>query len=322
MRWLRTWGLRLLGIGLLVVLLARVDVAALRATFAAADHGLIGVSILLIVPLIFVKTLRWRVILRGQQVDYAVWPAFLAYFGSLFIGYLTPGRLGEFIKAIHVNRDCGIPAARAFSSVLSDRLFDLYALVIVGALALLQLAIDGAAVVTLIALLLLTLPLWLYLNPRTYAFFQGIGLKLGAPGRKFFAPDDGILTEIRAGLLQLSWAQLIGCIALTVIAYLIFFGECHLLALALGLPVDFPTTAFAIALGSLITLVPISISGVGTRDAAIISYLTTVGIAPALALSFSLLVFVAFYLAGGVIGAAAWLLKPVSLADARTAQSP
>jgi hypothetical protein len=245
-------------------------------------------------------------------------PAFLAYFGSLFIGYLTPGRLGEFIKAAHVNRDCGVPAARAFSSVLSDRLFDLYALLIVGTLAILQLALDGGELISVVVLLaLMTLPLWLYLNDRTYAFFQNIGLKLGKPGRKLFAADGGILTEIRAGLRQLSIPQLLICVALTVLAYVIFFGECYLLALALRLPIDFPTTAFAIALGSLVTLVPISISGLGTREAAVVGYLSSLGVNAEAALSFSLLVFVAFYVAGGVIGSIAWLMKPVSLESVR-----
>jgi hypothetical protein len=47
----------------------------------------------------------------------------------------------------------------------------------------------------------------------------------------------------------------------------------------------------------------------------------TFGIAPAQALGFSLLVFVTFYLGGGLIGAVAWWLKPVPLATLRTAQA-
>jgi len=70
---------------------------------------------------------------------------------------------------------------------------------------------------------------------------------------------------------------------------------------------------FAVALGSLITLLPISISRLGTRAAAMIAYLDTVGIPAEAALSFSLLVFVTFYVAGGLIGALAWWIKPVPI---------
>jgi uncharacterized membrane protein YbhN (UPF0104 family) len=85
------------------------------------------------------------------------------------------------------------------------------------------------------------------------------------------------------------------------------------LALALHLDAGVVPITFAVALGSLITLLPISISGLGTREAAMIAYLATVGIPAEAALSFSLLVFVTFYVAGGLIGAVAWWIKPVPL---------
>jgi hypothetical protein len=131
-------------------------------------------------------------------------------------------------------------------------------------------------------------------------------------GDKLFALD-GILPGIRAGLLQLTWPGILLSIALTVLAYGIFFGQCYLLALALDLPVGFVPVTFAVALGSLVTLIPISISGLGTREAAMIAYLSSAGIDAESAISFSLLVFVTFSLAGGLIGAAAWWIKPVTI---------
>ena len=64
----------------------------------------------------------------------------------------------------------------------------------------------------------------------------------------------------------------------------------------------FVTTSYAVALGSLITLLPISISGLGTREAVMIAYLGTAGISSEAALGFSLLVFFTFYICGGLIG--------------------
>jgi len=94
----------------------------------------------------------------------------------------------------------------------------------------------------------------------------------------------------------------------------------YLLALALGLPIKFVPVSYAIALGSLVTLLPISISGLGTREATIIAYLSTLGISAEAALGFSLLVFATFYLGGGLMGAAAWWLKPVPLTRLRSKQ--
>jgi uncharacterized membrane protein YbhN (UPF0104 family) len=93
----------------------------------------------------------------------------------------------------------------------------------------------------------------------------------------------------------------------------LFYGQCYLLALALSLPIDIIRVSMAVALGSLVTLIPISISGLGTREAVIVAYLGNAGVAPEAALGFSFLVFATFYIAGGLMGAIAWWLHPVPL---------
>jgi uncharacterized protein (TIRG00374 family) len=316
-RWFLSAGwLRLAGLALLVFLIARLDLDRIYEVIRTADPWLIGLSMLGIIPLILIKTIRWQGLLRAQAIRLATWPALLAYFGSLFIGFLTPGRLGEFIKAMHVSRDCNVPLAQAFSSVLADRLFDLYALLLVGSAALLSLALNGQEVLVLVALVLvMTLPLVFFLHEVTFTWMQRVGLRFGALGRKLFG-EGGILPEVRAGLLQLTWARFLTAVILTVVAYGVFFGQCYLLARALNLPVGFGPVTFAVALGSLITLVPISISGLGTREAAMIAYLDSAGVQAESAISFSLLVFVTFYVAGGLIGAVAWWIKPVPVAAA------
>jgi hypothetical protein len=249
----------------------------------------------------------------AQCIYYPVISAYLAYFGSLFIGLLTPGRLGEFVKALHVNQDCDVSLVRAFSTVLADRLFDLYTLLLVGSIALTTLPLGNTQILTLAAsATLLIAPLILFLNHRTFDWFQRVGLKLGRVGQKFFTAG-GWLTEMRDSVRQLTWKYVIIAILLTSVAYIVFFVQCYLLALALNVELSFIEVSYAVALGSLVTLVPISISGLGTREATIIAYLGTLGVTAESALGFSLLVFVTFYIGGGLIGAVAWWIKPAPL---------
>lgn len=308
-----SWLLRLLGIGLLIVLLTRLNLGRVLETLQQANFFLVMLAVLAVIPLIWLKTLRWQGLLRSQAVEFPIRPALLAYFGSLFIGFLTPGRLGEFVKAIHVSRDCEVPAAQAFSSVLGDRLFDLYTLLVVGGAALLNSTVGITEALELVAsIVLLSLPLVVFLNNATFGLIQRFGLKLGSFGRKLFAPG-GWLVEMRQSLRQTkSWALVAA--ALTILAYAVFFGQCYLLALALGIPVGPIHISCAVALGSLVTLLPVSISGLGTREAVIVVYLNALGVTEEKALAFSLLVFVTFYIAGGLMGAVAWCMKPIPLA--------
>ena len=310
----KNW-LRLIGFALLLLLLWQIDVRQLGAVLTQIAPLPLGVAIFLNIPQISIKAFRWRWLLRAQQTRYGIWPATLSYFGSIFIGLLTPGRLGEFVKAMHVNQDCCVPMGEAFSSVLADRLFDLYALLVVGGMALLSLTAwrDSNIMVGLALLaLLLTLPLAVFLHEGVFGRIQRLGSHLGWPGRWLFASQSWLL-ELRTGLRQLSLPWLLAAVGLTVLAYTIFFGQSYLLALALGLKTGFVQVCFAVALGSLVTLLPISISGLGTREAAVVAYLSTVGVPAEVALSFSLLVFLTFYVAGGLMGAVAWWVKPVPI---------
>ncbi len=312
MRLNRRW-LRLLGPLLLVGLLVRVNVSEITGTLADANPALLAAAIVLNLPHLTLKTLRWQRLMQAQDIHYNRRSALLAYFGSLFIGLLTPGRLGEFIKAVHVSRDCNVSLAAAFSSVLADRLFDLYALLVVGSAALLTLALGGAEVFALAGLVLvLTVPLGLFLHKGSFTWFRRVGLRFGALGERLFG-EGGILPEVRDGLRRMTWPWVLAAVLLTGLAYSVFYSQCYLLARSLDLSTGFGPVMFAVALGSLVTLVPVSISGLGTREAAIIAYLDTAGVGAEAALSFSLLVFVTFYIAGGLMGAIAWWIKPAPL---------
>jgi uncharacterized protein (TIRG00374 family) len=312
------WLLRALGLILIVVLITRLDLTQIWATLQTTDLLLLALAIAGFIPLILVKTIRWQALLRAQNLQMALWPAFLAYMGSLFIGYLTPGRLGEFVKALHVSRDCDVSIARGFSSVLADRLFDLYALLFVGCLALPRVAVGGAAALILALSLIVgtTAAFALFLNDKSFGWIQERGQKIGKLGERLFEVG-GLLPEIRRGFGDLTPVRLLGITALTAFAYFIYFGQCTLLARSLDLPLGYVPVMFAVGLGSLVALIPISISGFGTREASIVAYLGTYGIAPEPALSFSFLILVTFFFAGGLISAGAWLIRPVNLQELR-----
>lgn len=314
--------LRLVGLALLIVLLWRIDKGKLVATVGHADHSLVMLAMLMNIPLVCLRAARWQCLLWFQGIPYGVGNVMLSYWGSIFIGLLTPGRLGEFTKAFHVSRDCGVGVGRALASVLVDRLCDLYILALIGGVALLSLTSGqtGSGLVGLVILgTLLTLPFVLLFYEGTFRWEQTWGLSLARFGRRLSAFYSWLL-ELRSGFREMTWSSLCIAGAITVLAYVIFFVQCYLLAVALNLKVGVVLISYAVALGSLVTLLPVSISGLGTREAVIIACLGTGGIPAEAALSFSLLVFFVFYLMGGLMGAVAWWIKPIplKLASAKT----
>ena len=310
----RNW-FRLLGLPLLAFILWRADAGLLaNLTYAVTPYVLVA-ALLLNGPHVLLKVVRWRGLLRSQGIDYGIRPASLSYLSSIFVGLVTPGRLGDFSRVLHVTRDCGAPMARAFSTVLVDRLFDLYAILLVGGAAVVTLGTASREVRTigLVALAaFLILPLVVLLNGRVFRRFQALGSGAGPWGRKLLAPG-GWIPQLRDAMLELTLGSLVRSAGLTILAYSIFFGQCKLLAVAMDLSVSFAQSSYAVALGSLVTFLPVSIAGLGTREAVIVAYLGTVGVTAEPALAFSVLVFLTFYVAFGLAGAVAWWIKPVTL---------
>ncbi len=229
------WALRLFGLALLAYLLTRLDPREVVALLRQADAWLVALALVLIIPLIWLKTVRWQIILAAQGIRYGAWPALLAYFGSLFVGLLTPGRLGEFVKAVHVQQECGASAALAFASVLADRLFDLFALLVVGLLALPALSaastFDAYGLVAAAALLII--PFLLFLNPAVFGRAQRRAQRWGRLGEQMLG-EQGWLTEIHHSLRRLTPPALAASLLLTALAYALYFGQCYLLALGAG----------------------------------------------------------------------------------------
>jgi uncharacterized protein (TIRG00374 family) len=189
----KNW-LRLVGLVLLALLFYRADPYQLVAIFVHASPLMLGIAIGLNIPQICIEAYRWRWLLRAQQTEYRMWPATLSYFGSIFIGLLTPGRFGEFVKVMHLNQDCNVPIGRALSSVLADRLFDFYALLIVGGAAVLSVTEGSIALIALTGLILLvTLPLGLFMNNIVFGYLQQISLRVGPVGRRLLAPGSWLL---------------------------------------------------------------------------------------------------------------------------------
>tara|TARA_B100000427_G_C15460098_1_gene573624 strand:- start:997 stop:1215 length:219 start_codon:yes stop_codon:yes gene_type:complete len=65
------------------------------------------------------------------------------------------------------------------------------------------------------------------------------------------------------------------------------------------------------AISNLVSFLPISISGLGTRDATLIFLFSLINIQSELALSYSLLIFFTIFLAGGLFGYFCWWIKPL-----------
>ena len=296
-----------LGVLLFAVLIFQFDLELIIDNIGAAQAGFVAVAFAFNLTLIGFRTLRWQRLLAANGIDYGFGRAYLSYMVGILFGLFTPGRLGELFRAYDVRRECRVPLGQVLPSVIADRLFDLIAVLGVGILAAAAFVpvADVAVVLAGLAVLLLLALAALGLS-KTASRIEGfLQRRAGGSGGKAFALAAEMvrrLAEIDSPVMALSALY-------TALALGNYFGQCYLLALAVGLDVGFFQIAGAVALGTLVSLIPVSVGGIGTRDAAIIAYLAALGIAPTQALAFSIVMFGVFNVGGAAIGLACWWMK-------------
>jgi hypothetical protein len=309
---LRTIAFRLIGLGILALILLKLDLEATVATLAGVRWGYLLLAVA-INPLLFgIKSWRWRELLRMQGIGYRWLDAFLAFVAGLFLGLVTPGRVGEMGKAFYLKQDLDVPVSEGLANVLMDRLFDLYTILVLGAaglvwfrllpgwaLALIIVGVMGALLMP-VALLSERLAAWGLRLVRQLPFLHGFDARLTQATGRF-----------QKGLRPLLSPGLVVPLGLTLMAYALFFGQAQLLAVALNLEVGIFYLAVCLSVAGVITLLPISFSGLGTRDAVLIALFAPLGLAAEQAVAFSTLFFLTFYVGSGIIGAVAWQLKPL-----------
>ena len=92
-----------------------------------------------------------------------------------------------------------------------------------------------------------------------------------------------------------------------------FFIQSYLIVMAMDLSINFITITFFMAISNLVSFIPISISGLGTRDATLIYLFSLIGLKAELAVIYAFLVFITFFVSGGFLGAVALWFRPLSL---------
>jgi len=305
--------LRLIGLVLLFVILSKLDLSKFFLSLTKINILFVLFISFLNIPQIFLKSLRWKQMLGTQSIQYNMKNSFIVYWAGIYAGIVTPGRLGEFIKAFYLKSDKGVSLSKGMSSVLMDRLFDMYLLMILGVIGIWKFGILGEISNTFVILTIIVIlaPI-LMLNKQLMGKLLGSLYKLvlikrvkGNIEEKFEDFYNGINQLINPNLLFSGF--------LTYIAYMVFFIQCCLIAIAMGISINFITITLFMSISSLISLVPISISGLGTRDATLIYLFSLIGFKPEIAVSYSFLVFLVFFVCGGLMGAVAWWVKPLTI---------
>jgi uncharacterized protein (TIRG00374 family) len=295
-------------IGLLAVLFAQTDASSLLNALRRASLPWLGVAVTLYFVMILASAWRWNLLLAAQRVSVSAWMLVRSFLVATFFNNLLPSNIGGDVIRI---RDTTLPAGsigRATAIVAVDRAMGLLGLLLVA-------AVSGTLAVTAVAgpSLPVKLPvLWLAFSVATIGFL----VLLTAPeiiltllGHVRFLNRDGIVMRVRklVDMMLTFKAQpvaLLSCFAGALVAQGVLVGFYVAIARSLDIPISPLHLAVVVPVSFVVQLLPVSVNGLGVREATFTYYFAALHLPIESALILSVVgagLVLLFSLSGGVL---------------------
>lgn len=245
--------IKLIGLLILSYIITRINFKALLVQFKNINLYFLFTAILMNLFLIFVKAIRWKAFLIQQNLSISTKSAFSIYLSSLYIGFITPGRLGEISKALYLKQKQVTSFYKGLSGAIMDRLLDLYFLILLGSVGVYYLSKGKGINLEFVFLfvIILSLPIIILhpkvLNLSTHFLFKKISPK------KFKNKINESVNEFIEGINQIINPVLLYGILLTVFSYSLFFFQCFLIAKSIGLQISYFDLALIMSIVNIIT---------------------------------------------------------------------
>lgn len=308
--------LPIFGLALFVYILSKVNLNLVKETFLKMDVRFLLLAFLLTLPSLFVKTAKWRQLVNPFTDKFTWKEGFSAWVAAFFIGLITPGRIGDLTRAFYLKKE--MPIGKALTTVVVDRVLDVFVLMTLSAVGLMYVFSHFAVnskVPIFIGVMFLA-----FVGAAAFFLEKGRAGKLLKPIFNFFVPDKYKETlkssfhDFYEGMNVLldNKIAIAKAAVLSFVAWWLVSLQYFLLAKAMGVGINYFVLFMILPTVILVEILPISFSGLGTRDAMLILFFSFVGLTKdaAVALSLSILMFSYIY---SLVGLAVWIKKPIKL---------
>jgi len=313
------WWLRFVGVAAFLLILALHLPRSQEVHLAQIDLRWLGFCMLLTVGQLALEALAWQWLLWMQRIPHSYPKTLLAYLASQYLGLVTPGHVGEFLAAGYISMETGITFGYALSSVVMKKLLGWTTILFFGVWGLPLLAqvpfLHGVQQiawisVAAVAILAVGIGVWVFSLRRLARRWQKL------------SPWQIDMTEFWAGVHQLASWRLLLPFGILALAFSVLFLQFNAILRSMGVVLPFLLLSRILALSRIAArLVPISVVGFGSKDAAMIVLLSQQGIDFTAGLAATLLFLMCSYLMTLLLSGLCWWIKPLMVRRAAPASS-
>lgn len=309
-----------MGIALFLIILSRINLSALFEILAHTNIFFLVLAFLVNCIIILLKSLKWKIIVNSIKPNFSLKRSIVAFFVGFSFSTITPAKLGDFIKVFYItDENCSL--GKSLSTIVIDRLIDIILLFFIAFIGIYGFSVFYTIEILSIGTIILIVTgivagLYIILNkPLLSAIlkpFFNIFVPKNLKGKVTLYYDDFF-----TGLFTFYYdkRRFFSSIGVGIISWIPTFIYGYLLALSIGIDSGIFFFVLIIPIISLIDLLPISISGIGTRDVALIFLFGLISISAVQAVAFSLLYLFMSYWLIALIGAGLYFRYPIEIPE-------
>ncbi|MFC1631245.1 lysylphosphatidylglycerol synthase transmembrane domain-containing protein [Candidatus Omnitrophota bacterium] len=271
--WLRQIAAVIISLLLLGLLLSKIDVRQARATILASDVRLILLAVVVSLSVnIFFGAVKWRRILTDLGCKLPFKEVLSIRSGCLPLKLIFPLKSSEVFKAFYLHQQKKLSFARGIGSLFLDKGLNLLVALAILLVSLSILDLQFSRVLPIAGLLVIILIVFSDRTRKTLIYFS----------QKIHPKLSDFTTKLFSSFSDIGFAEKLRLIFYSIIFQFSEFLNTYILFKAVGLSVPFSSVLVFVPLILIINNLPITVLGLGTREALIVFLFAQYGPLPAL----------------------------------------
>jgi uncharacterized protein (TIRG00374 family) len=215
---------------------------------------------------------RYHIILKNLNYQVSITASTACIFISQMVNLIVPARLGDFVRVFILKHEYTVTYSEGVSSLVVERVFDIFTVALLGAVAVFFVVNVPAWFYTIIVLPLVAGVVFFILLR-----FMG---KFSSENR-YIAIVMTILHEIKKASLSLKAIVVLGFSS--VVIWLLDIFVCVAVVMMFQQQIPFAIIVLAVVIGNLVKAVPLTPGGVGTYEISLAITFGLAGVDPAVA---------------------------------------
>jgi uncharacterized protein (TIRG00374 family) len=215
---------------------------------------------------------RYHIILRNLNYQVSITASTACIFVSQTVNLIVPARIGDFVRVFILKHDYGTTYSEGVSSLVVERVFDIFTVALLGAVAV---------------FFVVNVPAWFYtiiilpLVAGVIFFVMLLCMGKFSSENRYIAIILTILHEIKKASLSLKAIVVLGFSS--VVIWLLDIFVCVAVVMMFQQQIPFAIIVLAIVIGNLVKAIPLTPGGVGTYEITLAITFGLAGVDPAVA---------------------------------------